>query len=183
MRRQATIVVTLALILAAAASATAAPSAKDPSSLLLRRRDLPAKAKYTWGDVPASALGGANGRGAYYQATLPVSSDKFEQISGLVVAAASASQATKLFGQFARQAKSKATGSVTTLRLPAYGNAQLALLQSPKVGSKTDLLVRRNSIVWQLEVAPGGVLVLSKAQLLGELTKYALKQKSRVGNG
>lgn len=103
MRRQATILVTLAFIFAAAASATTAPSVKDPSSLQLRRSDLLAESKYTWGDVPASALGGASGRGVYYQATLPVSSDKFEQISGLVVATVGASQATKLFGQFARR--------------------------------------------------------------------------------
>lgn len=155
-----TITATLVVTLAAGATAAAA-AAKDPASLILRPADLPAKATFTWGDIPGSALGGTQAKGAYYQATIPKSSTKYEQVSGMVVAAASSAQASKIFTLFARQAKRDGTGS-TTVSVPSYGNSQLALLQSPKKGAKVDLLVRKNTVVWQLEVAGGGLLVLSK---------------------
>jgi hypothetical protein len=52
-----------------------------------------------------------------------------------------------------------------------------------KSGSKAELLVRRKRVVWQLEVAGGGLLTLSKPALLVELRKYAAKQRARVGAG
>ena len=72
---------------------------------------------------------------------------------------------------------------MTVLRLPAYGDEQMALFQSPKLGSLAQLLVRRNSVVWQLEIQGGGLLVIPKPTLLAELKKYAAKQNARVGRG
>ncbi|HEX4746139.1 MAG TPA: hypothetical protein VFU99_04565, partial [Gaiellaceae bacterium] len=73
--------------------------------------------------------------------------------------------------------------SKSVLRLPAYGDEQIALFQSPKLGSLVQLLVRRNSVVWQLEYMGAGLLVIPKAKLLAELERYAAKQKTRVARG
>jgi hypothetical protein len=167
----------------AALAAPAATSAADPSNKILVRADFPSSAKYTWGRVPAtftqgfSALG-VKAKGAYYSAQLSTSSSKYESVRGTVVTTGSAAQARTLYSAFKRDLRQ---GSVSVLSFPAHGDEQIALYQSPKLGSKVQLLVRRNAVVWQLDVAGEGLLVLTKAQLLAELKKYAAKQKARVG--
>jgi hypothetical protein len=145
----------------------------------------PETAKYNWGQMPASfAQGlsalGVKAEGAYLSVTIPVSSTKYESVNGLVMTAASATQARTAYAAFKEEL---ASGSKSVLQLPAYGDQQLALYQSPKVGSKAELLVRRNRVVWQLEVSGDGLLVIPKPKLLAELGKYAAKQKARVGAG
>ena len=82
-------------------------------------------------------------------------------------------------------------GGRLVFRVDSSGYAQISglrrradrLFQSPKLGSLAQLLVRRNSVVWQLEIQRGGLLVIPKPTLLAEVKKYATKQKARVGRG
>lgn len=171
---------------AAAFGAQAASSAADPSRLVLARSDFPSSTKYTWGRMPSTftrGLGalGVKAQGAYYAAELSrTGSTKYESVEGLVVTTGSAAQAKAAYAAFRAQLP---RGSKTVLRVAAYGDEQIALFQSPKVGSKVELLVRRNSVVWQLQIAGAGLLVITKPTLLAELRKYAVKQKARVGRG
>jgi hypothetical protein len=50
-------------------------------------------------------------------------------------------------------------------------------------GSVAQMLVRKNRVVWQLDVAAGGLLVLPKPKLISELKKYAAKQKTHISGG
>jgi hypothetical protein len=172
--------------LAAALVVGAAATAATPSELVLRKSDFPAAAKYNWGRMPANftrALGalGVRANAAYVSATIPAGgATRYQSVDGIVVTTASAAQARTAYAAFKDDL---AAGSKTAVRLPAYGDQQLALYQSPRVGSKAEVLVRRNRVVWQLEVAGGGLLTLSKPALLAELRKYAAKQRARVGAG
>ena len=171
---------------AAALGAQATSSAADPARLVLARSDFPSQTKYSWGRMPASftrglAALGVKARGAYYAAELSRSgSTKYENVSGFVVTTSGAAQAKTAFAAFRSELRQ---GSKSVVRAPAYGDEQIALFQSPKVGSKAELLVRRNSVVWQLEVSGAGLLVIPKPTLLAELGNYAAKQKARVGRG
>jgi len=180
-------VVLVACLAAALAGSTVAASlAPQPGALVLRRSDFPATAKYSWGQMPASfsqGLGalGVKASGAFVAVTIPVGgSTKYQSVNGLVMTAASAGQARTAYAAFEEDLRG---GSKSVLRFPAYGDQQLALYQSPKLGSKAELLVRRNRVVWQLELAGGGLLAIPRPALLAELQNYAAKQKQRVGSG
>jgi hypothetical protein len=180
------ILIAAAALAAAALGAQAANSAADPSRIVLSRADFPSSTKYTWGRMPANfarGLGalGVKANGAFYAAELRRGgSTKYESVQGLVVTTGSAAQARAAYAAFKAQLQRE---SKTVLRLPGFGDEQIALYQSPKVGSKAELLVRRNGVVWQLQVSGEGLLVIPKPQLLAELKKYAAKQKARVGTG
>lgn len=190
----AALVLALASAMAAAAVASSGGnalaqgtgSAADPSRLVLSRADFPASTKYTWARMPAAfargfAALGVKANAAYYSAELSRSgSTKYESVQGLVVTTGSAAQAKAAYRAIMAQIP---RGSKSVLRLSAYGDEQIALYQSPKVGSKAELLVRRNSVVWQVQVSGEGLLVIPKPKLLAELKKYAAKQKARVGTG
>lgn len=190
MFRRVIVLVTLATAAAAlggaAQAAPAAATAADPSRLMLARADFPAGTKYTWGRMPASfergmAASGVKAKGAYFAAELSRSgSTKYEAVRGLVVTTGSPAQARRAYNSIKTFAR---TGPKSVVRLRSYGDAQIALYQSPKAGSKAEILVRRNSVVWQVEVSGEGLLVIPKATLLAELEKYAAKQKRRVGGG
>lgn len=167
------------------ASAGATGSAADPSRLVLARADFPSTATYSWGRMPASFAGGlaalgVKAKGAFYAAQFPKGSPRYQSVQGMVVTTGSAAQARTAYSTFKTQMR---RGSMSVLNFPAQGDEQIALFQSPRLGSKVQLLVRRNRVVWQLEVAGEGLLVLSKAKLVAELEKYAAKQKRRVGVG
>ena len=181
----AALVLALASALAAAASSWGGTSAADPSRLVLARADFPSTATYSWGRMPASFAGGlaalgVKAKGAYYAAQFPRNSPRYRSVQGMVVTTGSAAQARAAYSAFKTEMR---RGSMSVLSFPAQGQEQIALFQSPKLGSKVQLLVRRNTVVWQLEVAGEGLLVLSKAQLVAELKTYAAKQKRRVGAG
>lgn len=147
----------------------------------MRKSDFPANAKYNWGHLPANVTQGlaglgVKGSGAFIAVTIPTSSTKYQSVDGGLVATASPAQAKTTYGAFKSD-----FGRGTTLRLPAYGDEQVALF-NPSVG-KALLLVRKNRVVWELEVMNGGLLTLPKAKLISELQKYAAKQKARIGAG
>jgi hypothetical protein len=122
----------------------------------------------------------AVGRGARYFASIPFGPERAQTVSGLVVTTPSAAQARKVFAWQKRTALRPRKGD-TRLRLPRFGDEQVGLL-GDSAGSGR-LLVRRNRVVWRLEVGADGALTLSPARVRGELVKYATKQRDRVGRG
>ena len=181
----AVLVFALASALGATAPAAPAASAADPSRLVLARTDFPSSTTYTWGRMPASFTQGlaalrVQAKGAFYSAQFPRNSPRYESVFGMVVTTGSAAQARVAYSAFKTEMR---RGSMSVFSVPDQGDEQVALFQSPRLGSKVQLLVRRNRVVWQLEVAGEGLLVLSKAALVAELKKYAAKQKRRVGSG
>jgi hypothetical protein len=122
----------------------------------------------------------AIGRGARFFASIPFGPERAETVSGLVVTTPSPVQARKVFAWQKRTALRRRQGD-TWLRLPRLGDEQVGLLSGDTDSGR--LLVRRNRVVWRLEVAPGGALSLSPARIRGELVKYGTKQRQRVGKG
>jgi hypothetical protein len=164
-----------------AGSAVAASPARDPSEMMLRKGDFPANAKYNWGQMPPKftkglAHFGVKSSSVYVYVTIPTSPTKYKSVSGLVVVTASAAQAKTAYGAL-KQDFTK--GSKSVLRLPAYGDEQVARHEP----SKASLLVRRSRVVWELELSGEGLLVIPKPALLEEFQMYAAKQKARVGSG
>jgi hypothetical protein len=187
----ATTIVSTGIGLTTAAAAAAPPAnplriALMPSPFPGTPSDFPANADPAdAGPMPASfarKLRGihAVGRGARFFASIPFGPERAQTVSGLVVTTPSPAQARKVFAWQKRTALRPRKGD-TRLRLPRFGDEQVGLL-----GGETDsgrLLVRRNRVVWRLEVAPDGALRLSPARVRGELVKYATKQRDRVGRG
>ncbi len=122
----------------------------------------------------------AVGRGARFFASIPFGPERAQTVSGLVVTTSSPLQARKVFAWQKRTALRRRRGD-TWLRLPRFGDEQVGLLSGDTDSGR--LLVRRNRVVWRLEVAADGELTLSPARVRGELVKYATKQRDRVGRG
>jgi hypothetical protein len=140
---------------------------------------MPAKAKYVNGRLPAVekglASGGITGRAAFHHSTIqrrPISPD---MVSGLVIALNSTGDARRVYRLTKADLAPKPSQIV---RLPAYGDEQVAWWTAG-VG-KAEVLVRKGSTVWQLEVDPDR---LTKAQMLQQLQVYAVKQMRRIGSG
>lgn len=181
MRRVLALGVLLATIGAGAAQAASPPS---PLAFVLRPPDFPAKADpVDAGPMPTSfarKLRGirAVGRGAQYFASIPFGPERSQTVYGLVVTTPSVAQARKVFAWQKRTEMKPGRGG-STLSLSRFGDEQVAL-----ASGETDsgsLLVRRASTVWRLEVAADGQLSLSPARVRDELTKYAAKQRGRIG--
>lgn len=168
-------------------SAIAAALAPSPMQLLLRKSDFPTAAKYTSGQMPASfsqglrALG-VTAQGAFLSVQVATGTTKYRSIDGFVVVTDSAGQARTAFAAFKKE-QALGFDKASRLRLPSYGDEQLALLQAPKLGSGASLLVRKNTTVWLLDLSGGGLQVIPRATLIAELQKYARKQKTLVGAG
>jgi len=168
--------VSLIVALVLAATALAVPSAApDPSRLILARSDFPAGTKYMGQDMPASyiqalAKAGIKAKAkAYY-----VDFHKGHYVSGIVTTTEATSKADELFGY----SKADMLKNTAKISLPgSYGDQQIALI-SKRVG-KVELLVRKNRIVWEVEVLLG----VPKASLIAELKTYAAKQQRRIGSG
>ena len=175
-----------ALLLAAlaAGSALAANGAKNPLVFVLRPADFPAKADpVDAGPMPASFARKlrairAVGRGAQYFASIPFGPERSQTVYGLVVTTPSVSQARKVFA-WQKRTELKPGRDGSALSLPRFGDDQVAL-----ANGRTDsgsLLVRRATTVWRLEVGADGRLSLSPSRVRDELTKYATKQRDRIG--
>jgi hypothetical protein len=132
---------------------------------------------YKW---PAGGTVNAPGLGAI---------DKEWRVSGDVVVAPSVAAARKLFAG----GKAAQTGffsdfptdeDATPLRLPSYGEEQLALLGKDADGPEAMVFVRKGLVVWELRVGHSpSKWAVTKAQVVGLLETYAKKQKARVGAG
>ena len=174
--------VVLAAVVVGSALAGNAP--RSPLAFVLRPPDFPAKADpVDAGPMPASfarKLRGirAVGRGAQYFASIPFGPERSQTVYGLVVTTPSVAQARKVFA-WQKRTELKPGRSGSALSLPRFGDEQVAL-----ANGRTDsgsLLVRRATTVWRLEVAADGQLSLSPARVRDELTKYAAKQRDRIG--
>jgi hypothetical protein len=162
-----------------AANAFAGAAGKDPLSLVLQRSDMPAKATYVNGRLPTVEKGlagvGITGAAAFHHSNLQRSATSTDMVSGLVVVLRSTADTRRVYRLFKDDLAPK-PGSVVPL--PAYGDEQVAWW-TQSIG-KAGLLVRKGSLVWQLEVDPDR---LTKSQTLAQLKAYAVKQKRRVGAG
>jgi hypothetical protein len=178
----------LTLVLATVTSgvALAATVPRNPLALVLRPPDFPAKSDpVDAGPMPASfarKLRGirAVGRGAQYFANIPFGPERSQTVYGLVVTTPSVAEARKVFAWQKRTAMRRAKGA-SALRLPRFGDEQVALANGDPDSGR--LLVRRNRVVWRLEVSAGGELSLSPARVRDELAKYAATQRERIGEG
>jgi hypothetical protein len=177
-------VAALAVAALTAAGATASIAA-DPLTTILQKADLPAKADYTSAALPPSTIKGLaaigiQAKGATFHASVKISGTKAHSFDGVLFLTGSAAQAAKLYALSVREAK-KRPNKTTMLRLPRFGDAQFARYF---VGaSSAELLVRKRTAVWILQVQGSGLLVRSQAALTGDLKTYGSKQARRVGSG
>jgi hypothetical protein len=182
----------LATALVAAAvlvgGALAASAIKDPKSLALRKSDFPSNATLANENVGRTTALPTGGTGKGYMAGYKFrNGSRDEEVVITVIATGAAGQARGLFAALKKEVlkKGKSDG---TAKLPRYGDEQLRATQydgrGPNVWA-TELLVRKNTVVWTLNVGahPSTSKPFPKALALAELKKYAAKQKVRAGSG
>ncbi len=183
---------TVAAALTAAAvlvgGALAAPALKDPRSLALRKSDFPSSASLANENAGRTVPLPSGGTGKGYMAGYSFrNGSRDEEVVITVIATGSVGQARSLFAALKKEVLKKSK-SDTAARLPKYGDEQLRATQydgrGPNVWS-TELLVRKNTVVWILNVSshPSTSKPFAKTQALAELRKYAAKQKLRAGSG
>jgi hypothetical protein len=182
MRRALVLAVLVVGVASGAAHAANAP--RNPLAVVLRPSDFPAKADpVDAGAMPASfarKLRGirAVGRGAQYFASIPFGPERSQTVYGLLVTTPSVAEARKVFA-WQKRTEMRATGGASALRLPRFGDEQVALART--ASDAGSLLVRRATVVWRLEVAADGELSLSPSRVRDELEKYAAKQREKLG--
>jgi len=183
------IVLTIVAASAVTTSSLAALAAKDPKQLALRESDFPSDVHRMSERVNRSAQLPGGGRGQAYTTTFSFryGQNKKEVVTVTVVAAGNASQAHGVFAALRKQTAQGAKDR-SPVRLAAYGNEQVAAVTGDVRNDEAGagLLVRKNTVVWILDIGTDPLAKdfgFSKAQALAELTKYARKQKQRVGNG
>lgn len=189
--------ISLAVLAAAAVStgALAAIAAKDPKALILRKVDFAATASYdsSSGDdigiQDALEAQGLEVDAAGYLGATYSKSKGLLQVSGVVWTPARIGEAKKAFAVATRQRDAfwkRSKEAKKTTVLPAYGDQQFARYDpAGREGiGVLELLVRRKAVVWLLNVrVERRPAVPTKAELLGQLRKYAAKQRRRVGTG
>ena len=156
------------LATAVAGAALAASAPRNPLVLVLRPASFARKLKGIR----------AVGRGAQYFASIPFGPERSQTVYGLVVTTPSIAQAKKVFA-WQRRTQLKPTRRTSPLRLPRFGDQQVAL-----TSTETDsgsVLVRKAATVWRLDVAADGELSLPPARVRDELAKYASKQRAKLG--
>jgi hypothetical protein len=185
MRRVRVVVLAIALAVVGIAAAFASSGPRNPLVLVLRPADFPAKSDpVDAGPMPAAfarKLRGIRtlGRAAQYFANIPFGPEHSQTVYGLVVTTPSVAEARKVFAWQKRTAMRLGRGA-SPLRLPRFGDEQVALANGETDSGR--LLVRRNAVVWRLDVAADGELALSPARVRDELEKYAELQRERIEN-
>jgi hypothetical protein len=178
------LVLAVLLVGVSSGAALAANAPRSPLAVVLRPADFPAKADpVDAGPMPASfarKLRGirAVGRGAQYFASIPFGPERSQTVYGLVVTTPSVAEARKVFA-WQKRTEMRASGGASALRLPRFGDEQVALARS--ASDSGSLLVRLATVVWRLEVAADGQLSLSPSRVRDELEKYAAKQRAKLG--
>jgi hypothetical protein len=188
-----TIVIAGATALAVAAAAVAAPAAKDPGTLILQRKDFPARSDYEAGDELdyTSALKAVGARVAGYYAGTYSEKRGHLQLHGAVITTGDVKTAKQALGLAVKhlQATWKATGVVYKPGggVPSYGDQQSVFSKQATIMSSTGaiaLVVRKRAVVWVLWALLDHVPQPPKmAEVLAGLEAYAAKQKTRVGAG
>jgi len=191
--RVATTVVSIVTTLIVGAAAFAASAAKNPTSLILHKADFPSGVEYDMssddglGIEDTLAARGVETEAASYLGATYSKTKGFLQVSGAVYATASVATARRVFAGVKKERDTfwRLSGEARPMTAPSYGNEQFARYDPPGgegIGIM-ELIVRRNTVVWLLNVKLERRTAPPKAALLGDLKKYALKQKSRVGRG
>lgn len=191
--RTRTLVFAAAAALALAASALAASAIKDPSTLILQKKDFPAKADYEAGDELdyGPALKTVGGRVAGYYAGTYSDRQGHLQLHGAVITTRDVKTAKLAFGLAVKhlQATWKTTGVVYKPGggVPSYGDQQSVFSKKATIMSSTGaiaVVVRKRAVVWVLWALLDHVPQPPKmAEVLAGLETYAAKQKARVGAG
>jgi hypothetical protein len=179
---------------AAATGALAAPFAKDPSSLILRKSDFPAKADYDSSSGDDIGIGDklsaarVEWDAAGYLGATYSKKKGFLQVSGVVFTLPSAAEAKKAL-TIAKKVRDtfwkKFSGPTKPIQVGSYGDRQFARYD-PAGGEgigTIELLVRRNTVMWLLNLKLERRPAAPKAELLADLKKFAAEQKARVGKG
>jgi hypothetical protein len=187
-----TVALAVMAVLVLGASALAALAAKDPTTLILQRRDFPAHADYEAGDELdyGHALKAVDARVAGYYAGTFSDTKGHLQLHGAVITTRGVATAKRAFEIAERhlQATWKTTGAVykPVGGVPSYGDQQAALAKTASVLSSTGalaLIVRKRSVVWVLWALLDRDQPPKMSQVLTQLAPYAAKQKTRVGAG
>ena len=191
--RVRTIFFAVAAALVFATAALAAPAAKDPSKLILLKKDFPAAADYEAGDELgySHTLSQIDARiSGYYAGTY---SDKqgHLQLHGAVITTGDVNTAKRAFGLAVKHLQNtwKSAGAVYRpggSGVPSYGNQQKVFSMAATVLSSTGsiaVVVRKRSVVWVLWVLIDRDQPPKMSDVLAALNTYAVKQKSRVGAG
>ena len=186
----------LAVALTVAASAVGASAAKNPSALILVKKDFPAHADYEAGSgvegfnlEPALAPKKLDDNLAGYLGATYSEKHGHLQIRGALITTSSAEEAKEAFGIAlkARQKLWKTLGErfKPMTGAPALGDQQLVFLQKPTVvhTGAINAVVRKRSVVWLLEARLDRLPPPSVATILTDFKTYTAKQKARVGAG
>ena len=180
----------------ASAGALAATTAKDPSTLILRKADFAAGATYDSNDNDDRGIDNAlDARGLDVEAASYLGVELLEGQGlppgdGCVWTPASVAEAKKVFAIVKKERDTffrRIGGMKQTVAVgPSYGNQQSARYD-PAGGegiASMELLVRRNSVVWLLYVnVERRPNIPKKAEVLAQLRRYAAKQSRRIGAG
>jgi hypothetical protein len=191
----------VAFALLAAAGASAALAARGPKTLVLQLADFPAETR-------AGTAYGINGpQASTYTASFeihPGDLEREEDVTVEVWVAKDAAGAKAIYQSNVASYTGKGPklggqpgifAGETFLRLPSYGDEQLADYLPKKTRPHGQLIVRKGSVVWYLVVENCTPLSFScygtsrteapigLATATAELKRYGAKQKGRVGNG
>jgi hypothetical protein len=165
----------LALLVAAAlvTTAPAATSAKDPKVLVLQKSDFPAGARQTMKQADRDAQQASH----FVTYRVRGGSQMLDVMSWAIVM--SPRLATVAF----RQQRADLAGE-RKVSLPRYGDEQVAVLA--REDNEGQVWVRKGGTVWGMSVNTAGVGnwgLITKAESVAQLKRYAPKQMRRVGNG
>jgi len=175
------------VLLVLPATGAATPRVADAKRLALQPSDLPSSARRTSEKSNRSARLPGGGRGHAYATTFQFPAGrKRELVTVLVIAAQSDATARAVHAQLVTEAK-RAPGAVA-VRLRSYGAGQFAWLNG-RVGlgeAQADILVLQGAVVWGVGVSTDPTASdfgFTRPQAVAELSKYAGKQRRRVGTG
>jgi hypothetical protein len=183
-----------AVVAIVAGTAHAASAGKDPMTLILRQGDLPRGAIYEADDDDNMAVEEAIAdrdiavdEASYWGSTYSKAKGSVA-VTGVVFVAGNIGAAKKVFpiAKKRRDVFWKNAGPTTAPVVPRFGDQQHARISPPDAGTgigSVELIVRKKSIVWLLNVNIERRPARSKAELLGELKTYARKQQRRIGTG
>ncbi len=170
------IFVGLAVLLAAStttALAGGSASAQDPRALVLQKSDLPAGARQRMKQADKNA-----------QYTSYFVSYRFRGASQLLDLMSSAIvMSPRLATSVFRQQRADLAGG-RKVALPRYGDEQIAVLA--REDNEGELWVRTGGTVWGMSVNTAGAGnwgLITKAESIAQLKRYAPKQMKRVGSG
>jgi len=189
-----TIAFAVAAALVVATAGLAAPTVKDPSKLILQRKDFPAHSDYEAGDELdySHAIRNIDARTTGYYAGTYSEKQGHLQLHGAVITTGSVKTAQQAFrlAEEHLQATWKTTSSVykpaKPAEMPRYGSQQAVFSMNATNMNTTGsvaLFVRKRDVVWVLWALLDRDQPPKMSEIVGDLKTYAARQKTRVGAG